>query len=345
MAGNAVRRTLGSGLARAWLLAPLLFCSMPYPAAAVSFDRGDLDVFVERMVSQHHFDEGSLRRLLAAAEPSADVIARITRPAEGKPWHQYRQIFLTPERIRAGVAFWAGNAATLDRAQTRFGVAPEIIVAIIGVETFYGRLTGGHRAIDALATLAFDYPRRASYFTGELEAFLLLTRDQALDPLQLTGSYAGALGMPQFMPSSYRAYAVDFDGDGHADIWQSPADAIGSVGNYLGQHGWQRDGAITVPAIVQGEAYRDLLDPDLVPNVPAARLAGHGVRAATPIPDNVEVELVELEAAPDATELWIGFQNFYVITRYNKSPLYAMAVFQLAAAIRAERERSSTAAR
>lgn len=305
--------------------------------AGGGFNDAELQAFIDEMSAEHQFDPAELRALFQQAELSKDILALMSRPAEGMPWHRYRPIFLTEERIEAGRAFWAEHAETLERAAERYGVPPEVIVAVIGVETYYGRITGGHRVIDALATLAFDYPRRAKFFRGELEAFLILARQQGVDPLSLSGSYAGAMGLPQFMPSSYRAYAVDFDQDNQADIWNNPADAIGSVANYLARHGWERSAPLVSAARVQDQRHRALLDKGLKTSTRAAELEGFGVSPAAPLEPATEVGLIELEAAPDRAEHWLGLKNFYVITRYNRSPLYAMAVHQLAEAIRAAR--------
>ncbi len=192
-------------------------------------------------------------KLLDQVAPREDIIAAISRPAESKPWYKYRPIFLTPERIRQGAEFMAANAETLTRAEAAYGIPPEIVTAIIGVETFYGRQAGGYRVIDALATLAFDYPPRSTYFLSELEQYLLLTREEEIDPLTIKGSYAGAMGKPQFMPSSYRNFAVDFDGDSKRDLWNNTEDAIGSVARYLGEHGWEPHQPVTSLASVEGD--------------------------------------------------------------------------------------------
>ncbi len=300
-------------------------------AAAVSPDEPLVRDFISRMAREHGFDTSRLRRLLQEAQVRQRILEAISRPAEAKPWYQYRRIFLTRPRIEQGVGFARANAALLARAERRWGVPPEIVTAIIGVETFYGRHTGGYRVIDALSTLAFAYPRRSAFFTRELEQFLLLARDAGLDPLQPTGSYAGAMGIPQFMPSSYRSYAVDFDGDGVADIWQDPGDAIASVANYLGRHGWRRGAPVAVPA--KGTPPPALLERGLQPHTPVSGLRRQGVVPEHEIPGDPEATVIALQQ-PQQMDYWLGFQNFYVITRYNRSPLYAMAVFQLAGEIR-----------
>lgn len=298
--------------------------------------RPEVQVFIAEMVRQHGFDPRELNAVFAQAQAQPDIIAAITRPAEAKPWHAYRQIFLVPGRIEEGVEFWNAHEATLDRAEQVYGVPAEIIVAILGVETFYGGITGKHKVLEALATLAFDYPRRADFFRRELEHYLLLSREEGIDPLALRGSYAGAMGLAQFMPSSYRAYAVDFTGDGRRDLWTNPQDAIGSIANYLSVHGWRRGEGIAMPATVQGNQYPSLLSKDLKPRLSVQTLRRQGVIPQSPINGEKKAILLELEGE-DGPQYWLGFDNFYVITRYNHSPLYAMAVYQLGQEIRRQR--------
>ncbi|HEY8385618.1 MAG TPA: lytic murein transglycosylase B [Porticoccaceae bacterium] len=291
---------------------------------------------VERMVDQHGFDRAELLELFALTEKKQAIIDAMDRPAERvRPWHEYRQIFIQELRINRGVEFWRSNAAVLERAAQEYGVDPAVIVAIIGVETMYGRITGGYRVMDALSTLAFDYPRRSPFFTTELENYLILTRDQGKNPLDLKGSYAGAMGYGQFMPSSYRHYAVDFDGDGRIDIWDNTADAIGSVANYLAAHGWRRGEPVTVPALVGDQhEYQELEWNELkVPDVSLAELEGQGFRPAVPVDAGLKAVPLRLDVE-DGHEYWLGFNNFYVITRYNHSYRYAMAVHQLSELIK-----------
>jgi membrane-bound lytic murein transglycosylase B len=297
------------------------------------FDRKNLQDFIREMERKHAYPREELSDLLREARLQPSILEAIARPAESKPWHQYRNIFLTPARIDGGVAFWRENQAKLDEAAAKFGVPAEYIVAIIGVETSYGRNTGKYRVIDALATLGFNYPRRANFFRSELENFLLLTRSQHFDPLVLNGSYAGAMGLPQFMPSSYRNYAVDFDDDTTIDIWTNPADAIGSVGNYLGRHGWIADAPIASSANINGTGYQSLLGAGVKPSMPLKQARSLGVEPVDAIDGDPKVALIELQAE-FAQEYWLTFNNFYVITRYNTSPLYAMAVYQLGQALR-----------
>jgi membrane-bound lytic murein transglycosylase B len=317
----------------AWLA--VAGCSAPaQPSAAALLERPEVRAFIDEMARKHDFDARALSELFAALQPRADIIAKISRPAEKtKPWYAYRAIFLDEQRIDGGVAFWRAYQAILARAEQHYGVPAEVIVAIIGVETRYGQITGADGVLEALATLAFDYPPRADFFRAELEHYLLLTRAEGIDPLTLHGSYAGAMGLAQFMPSSYRAYAVDFDGDGRRDLWQNPADAIGSVANYLHEHRWQRGGPIALPAQVQGSQYQALLSKELTPRVTIAQWRRLGVLPALPVAAEQRAILLELEGTSGA-EYWLGFANFYAITRYNRSPLYAMAVFQLSQEIR-----------
>ena len=231
------------------LLLPALTVLMMFSAVTHGesyLSRAEVDAYIEELIQQHDFSRPELEEVLAAAERRQDIIDLMRRPAERRlNWHEYRKIFLDEQRIAGGVEFWQQNQATLERAEKEYGVAPEVIVAIIGVETRYGRVTGRHRVVDALMTLAFDYPPRASFFRKELTQFLLLAREEGKNPTSLTGSYAGAMGFGQFIPSSYRNYAVDFDRDGVRDIWQNRTDAIGSVANYFSRHGWRGAAQVT----------------------------------------------------------------------------------------------------
>ncbi len=295
--------------------------------------------FIDTMVARHGFQRTALVTLFGKVQPRERIIQIMTTPAEGKPWDQYRQIFITAARIRGGLNFWRNNRAALARAEQQYGVPAEIIIAIIGVETRYGGNMGGFRVIDALTTLAFDYPPRADYFRAELEQYLLLTREEHLDPLAPKGSYAGAMGETQFMPSSYRRYSVDFDADGRRDLWRSTSDAIGSVANYLSAHGWRRGQTIAVPAQVTGTGYLSVLDQKPVP--PTRRIAefrAHGVRPRTPLGKSQTATLMDFTTAGGA-DFWLGLDNFYVITRYNHSDRYAMAVYQLSQEILARHQR------
>ncbi len=263
----------------------------------------------------------------------------IARPAEkAKPWKDYRKIFLTGARIENGADFWLTHEQILQEVSNTYRVEPEMIVAIIGIETSYGKNTGSYRVIDALSTLAFDYPPRSPFFRKELQNFFLLAREQKKDPLALTGSYAGAMGYGQFMPSSYRNYAADYDKDGFADIWSNTRDAIASVANYFKQHGWQTG----EPVLVRANTIASV-DPSLLANTtgfkPQLSLEDIALRGASPVVGGLgnDRKAVLISQEGDyGTEYWLGFNNFYTITRYNNSSMYAMAAFQLADAIKAE---------
>ena len=292
--------------------------------------------FVQETSQRHGFDPASLDALFARGEVLPGVLEAVARPAEAKPWHEYRRLFVTPDRIDGGAQFWDAHRASLERATTLYGVPPEVVVAILGVETRYGRSTGAYRVFEALATLAFSPGRRADFFRRELEQLLLLAREEGLDPFSLKGSYAGAMGLPQFISSSFRRYAVDFDGDGRRDIWADPDDAIGSVAAYLKAHGWEAGARVAVPATVHSAGAAPLVQAGLKPTLSEARLAAEGVSLAEPLPPGTLTTLVQLETQ-EGYEYWAGLQNFYAITRYNHSPLYAMAVYQLSQEIRAAR--------
>lgn len=294
--------------------------------------------FVDDMVSEHNFDRAEVESLLNKAKLSDTALEAIQRPWEAKPWHQYHPIFLTEKRVQKGVAFWNKHADDLQRAETELGVPAEMIVSIIGVETFYGTYKGKYPVLDALFTLGFHYPPRAKFFRSELQQYMLLSREENFDPLELKGSYAGAMGLGQFISSSYRHYAIDFDGDGVRDLLNNPVDAIGSVANYFKKHGWQKGQQVAIPAAVNGEDYKTLLSDDLAYQHTWADLKKGNItlQENKALSDTEEVKLLAFELA-DGREYWVGLPNFYVITRYNHSPLYAMAVYQLSQQIKAAR--------
>jgi membrane-bound lytic murein transglycosylase B len=298
------------------------------------------------MADEHGFDRAALARAFGQARYQDAIVTAMDRPLLEPPkWHAYARPFLAPERVAAGAQYWGAHADDLARAEARYGVPPEIVVAILGIETFYGRNVGRYRTLDALSTLAFDYPRRAAFFRGELKQFLLLARELRMSPLAANGSFAGALGVPQFMPGSYRSYAVDFDGNGRPDLWQSPADVVGSVANYLARHDWQPGGPVLLPAAIAAAGREQALrrlDGGLSERRSAAAWAADGVTAAdAPTqPADDPVGLLLLEESNDGVEsesYWIACNNFYVLTRYNRSRLYAAAVFELAKAIKMAR--------
>ncbi len=294
--------------------------------------RADVVAFANEMSESHGFDADALLATLAGAEYKQSIIDAISRPAEKRlTWGEYRKIFLTESRIEGGRKFLHEHARTLGRAEREFGVPAHVIVAVLGVETLYGRRKGSYRVLDALTTLGFDYPPRSRFFRKELKEFLLLTREENLVPDALVGSYAGAMGYGQFIPSSYRAYAVDFSGDGVKDIWDNPVDAIGSIAAYLSRHGWRRGESITMPVNKPASDAADLLNVALKPYTTVAAVRAQGVRV-NGVEDDADATLMHLAGA-DGDEYWLGLHNFYVITRYNHSRLYAMAVYQLGEAL------------
>jgi membrane-bound lytic murein transglycosylase B len=304
------------------------------PACALDTHRADVKSFIADMVQQYSFNKHALRKLLANAQSQPAILEAMDRPAEkAKLWYEYRPIFVSERRIREGTEFWAAHRQDLDRASINSGVAPEYLAAILGVETFYGRLTGNYRVLDALATLAFDYPPRSKFFRDELEQYLLLTRDFKMDPVALKGSYAGAMGAPQFMPSNYRRYAIDADADGRIDLWGNWSDVCASVGNYLKEHGWNAGEPVLVEASVDADKAAALDGRKLALDETVASLQAKGVNFETLMPPQTPAMLIAVDE-PDGLHWRVGYNNFYVITRYNHSALYAMAVYDLAVAVR-----------
>jgi membrane-bound lytic murein transglycosylase B len=304
--------------------------------------RPALQELVRTLVDEHRFDEAELRALFGKVRRVPEVLRLIAPPPPGfrRSWSAYRTRFIDPLRIREGVRFWGEHEATLARAQQRFGVPAEIIVAIIGVETIYGRVMGEFRVIDALTTLGLEDPRRAAYFRDELAEFLLHTREASIDPLSVRGSYAGATGIPQFMPASIRRFAVDFDGDGAIDLRRSSADAIGSVARFLAEHGWRTGEASHFEVEIDDAARAQaLIDGGIEPRVRPGELASHGLRARGWIPSEMPLALIDLPDGDGPTRYLLGGPNFYVVTRYNRSNFYAMAVLELADTLRTSRAR------
>lgn len=286
--------------------------------------------FIDSMVSEHGFTAEGVKSILAKAEKKQSILDAIARPAEKtKTWKEYRRIFLGEKRINQGVEFWDENAKTIQKASEEYGVAPEVIVAIIGVETRYGRHAGNYRVLDALSTLAFDYPKRSKFFTKELRHYLVLTREQKKDPEALFGSYAGAMGYGQFMPSSFQMYAVDFDSDELKDIWNNPTDAIGSVANYFKRHGWKSGEPVLARARISGSYSKEALKSRGRPSLTINEVKKLGFNPVVKgyNPDDKVMPL--LYKGGKGKEFWLGYNNYYVITRYNRSQLYAMAVWQL----------------
>jgi membrane-bound lytic murein transglycosylase B len=291
--------------------------------------------FIESMVAEHGFDRAALTASLGAATIDQKILDAMARPAERVvPWHEYREIFVNDARIGAGVRFWAEHAATIDEIAESYGVAPEMLVAIVGVETYFGTRMGRYRVLDALATLAFAYPPRAKFFAGELEEFLLLSREEDLDVTAPLGSYAGAMGAGQFIPSSYRAYAVDANRDGKRDIWTDWEDVLGSVANYFKVHGWRTGEAVADQATRSGDWSGAEPTNSLELKETVASLAKMGYVFTTQQATDAPAAAYALEAKGGGSEFWVGYHNFRVITRYNRSPKYALAAYQLGQAIR-----------
>ena len=317
-----------------FILAAAIACAHCGTAAAIDVHRADVKDFIAHMADTSTFKKHELRKLLKSAQSQPSIIDAMDRPAEkARPWSEYRPIFLTERRIREGTEFWIAHRQALDQASVRSGVAPEYLAAIIGVETYYGRLTGSYRVLDALATLGFDYPARGKFFRGELEQFLLLTRETGLDPRTVKGSYAGAMGAPQFMPSNYRRYAVDADADGHVNLWANWDDVCASVGNYLKEHGWNAGEPVLSEASVSSDKPADLDGRNLALSETVASLRAKGVSFDSSMPADAPALLIAADAA-DGVHWRVGYNNFYTITRYNHSALYAMAVYELAAALK-----------
>ena len=306
---------------------------LPLTAAADYSDYPSAEALINR-VAERGVDRDWLQSALTEATRQESILKAISRPAEkSKPWSEYQDIFLTNRRAKEGIEFWRENKETLDRVSQDTGVPSEVIVAIIGVETYYGRITGGYRVIDALSTLAFDYPRRSPFFTKELEVFLELAYQSGLPLAELKGSYAGAMGLGQFMPSSYRAYAKDYEGDGVIDIWTNPNDAIMSVANYFVAHGWRPGGEVIIRATFSGDP--TLFDVGLKPKLRIDALADKGLKPVTDQSSDQLATPIRFDGK-SAEEHWLGLHNFYVITRYNHSAMYAMAVHQLSQTLRAQ---------
>lgn len=339
------RRQRGQLWRRALALALLLFGLSPASAAQAGVFDGnpDVDAFIAQLVGEHQFDRDQLIRLFRQGRIQQDVLQAIARPGTARPWHEFRASTVTPARVREGGDYWRRHAAALARARAEYGVPEEIIVATIGIETSYGRTLGRNRLFDALATLAFGYPPRAALFRSELIELLLLARDMQSDALQYKGSYAGAMGVPQFLPSSYRRYAVDFDGNGQRDLWNH-ADAIGSVGNYYKVHGWAAGQAVLVmlerSGGPPGDVFRQLLERGIQPHSSVAVFRGAGVSPAGAADDEALACAFSAET-DNGTGYWLGFNNFYVITRYNRSINYALAVHELALELRRARDSQS----
>lgn len=302
--------------------------------------RPDVHKFILMMVHNYHFNEKELNKLFDKVVIQQKILETMAKPAETWPWYKYQSFFITQDRINGGVEFWNKHAQTLKEVETNDGVPADVIVAIIGVETFYGKNQGNYRVLDSLATLAFNYPKRKAFFQEELKEYLLLARDNQFDPTHILGSYAGAIGQGQFMPSSYRNYAIDYRNTGVKDLRNDTDDVIASIGNYLKQHGWDKGQPVAVKAQINGSSYKKLKADQLKPNYTISYLKTLGV---TPVsghyPSSAKTNFMCLEGKT-AGENWLGFYNFYVISSYNPRINYTMAVYQLSEAIRQGRHAS-----
>jgi membrane-bound lytic murein transglycosylase B len=317
--------------------AALVACLMTSGAAlahGVTYDKRPEGVrLIQTLEKEHGVDPARARAILSDAAYQQSVIDKMSRPAEKRlTWSDYRPIFVQPDRAEDGAAFVRKHRALFERAEAEYGVPAHIISAIVGVETRYGAFIGKDRVLDALATLGFDYPPRAKFFYGQLGDFIRLSAEEDIDPNTAVGSYAGAMGLPQFIPSSYLAYAVDFNDNGKRDLWNEPADIIGSVANYFAEHGWRRDEPVADKALDQ--AIESALERSRrETRYRYADLAAQDIRVSAAPAADFPVGLVELETT-EGPEFWVGYHNFFVITDYNHSRMYAMAVFQLGELIR-----------
>lgn len=312
------------------IVSPLVYADMSFA------NRQDVQQFIQTMVKQYHFNHQALTILFSQVKLRPQVLNSMNKPLEKEPWSLYQRLFVNEWRIQHGVEFWHKYAEVLNQAEQTYGVPASIIVATIGVETKYGQKTGEHRVIDALASIAFSHSTRAAFFRSELAEFLLLTREEKLDPLKVMGSYAGAIGQPQFMPSSYRHYAVNFSKSGKTDLMYNEVDVIGSIANYYKKHGWTPNASIAVPAVVIGDRYNYLMRNNKIKQpMTIAELARYGIVPKYKVlPDDLPVSVIELQHRY-SKEYWLGLHNFAVIKRYNPSDLYAMAVYQLSSYITA----------
>jgi membrane-bound lytic murein transglycosylase B len=325
-AARTALRTLITGL----VVIAAVRADEPPPEVNIDPSRPEVQTFIARMTTAHGFSSEELTQLLGQAKTQQSILDAMSKPAERTLlWHEYRARFLTEQRIGEGAQFWIEHRELLDETSVRYGVAPQYLVAILGVETSYGRITGRYRVLDALSTLAFDFPARSSYFTGELEQFLVLTHEEPVDPLTTLGSYAGAMGAPQFMPSSLRRYAVDADADGKRDLWTDWDDVLASIANYFRVHGWQRDGVVLTDVDIDQEHASNLDSRPTTLTETVASLRTKGVVFKESLPDDAPAMLIAADE-PNEIRFRVGLNNFYVITRYNRSPLYAMAVNDLA---------------
>jgi membrane-bound lytic murein transglycosylase B len=331
------RRTLIAAVASTAMIGKLAAQSAPRVLSA------ETEAFIEEMVVRHQFDRDVLRATFSQVRVQQQVLGAMHSQSRPRPWFEYRPAFVNRPRIAGGARFWQDHAPALERAREQFGVPPELVVATIAAETLFGKMMGTHPVLDSLATLAFDFPKRAEFFRGELEQFLLLARELSIDPAQPRGSFAGAMGLPQFMPTSYRKYAVDFDGDGRIDLFRSAADAIGSVANYYRVFGWVTGGPVAVRVSAPVELAEAQAKLGIRPHTTVGALREQGFVPATEVDATLPAMVFPL-VMKEGTEYWLGFDNFFVITRYNRAIHYAMSVFELAREIRALRPGPASAA-
>lgn len=326
-----------------YAIAFVVLCDTPPASSQTRSQTQAVRSFVAEMADKHGFDRVELQEVFADTRFRPRIVALMNKQTKRKPWEDYRSLFINGEKITGGRRFWQSNRAQLALASERYGVPEEIIVAVIGIETHYGRHTGQFKVLEALTTLAFDYPKRASLFRRELEHYLLLAREESMSLGTPLGSYAGAMGIAQFMPGSYRRYAVDFDGDGKRDLFDNATDAIGSVANYLTAHGWQRNEPVAAPAVLEGARAEPPFEASqLSTRYSLEELKRRGVTAPGAFPSTKRAIPLTLENR-NGTEYWLGFDNFYVITRYNHSTYYAMAVYQLSQELRKDQEQAADA--
>lgn len=320
-----------------WIFGIITGMCMFQATANVFIERPEVVQFLDEIVSQHKLDKKEISLAFSQIEPSEEVIKRMTTQYEALPWYKYKKLLVTDKRINDGVVFWHKHAATLKQAEKQYGVPAQLIVAIIGIESEYGNRCGKFPVLQALATLAFDYPPRAAFFKNELIEYLILAKEHRLSLLETKGSYAGAMGIPQFIASSYRKFAVDFDGSGQIDLINSMPQVIGSVANYFKQHGWKsEEKQVIIKAKTNGSKYKNLTVAarnNPLPELSLKTLHTNGVKPTAKITNpSTKVALLAFEQ-PTGPEYWLGMHNFYVITRYNHSSNYALAVYELSKAI------------
>lgn len=318
-------------------LGSLLLICLPWfsvHADKAMLNQANVKQFMRSMIHEHHFDKRQLTAILTEAKYQPQIIESMEKPYEKKNWDVYKALFLTEQRVNEGVHFWRANQKALAHVEREYGVPADLIVAIIGVETLYGKRQGNYRVLDALTTLAFYYPKRSEFFTKELREYLLLCREHHVPATEFTGSYAGAIGMPQFMPSSYRFYAVDFNHKGKADLVREHNDVISSVANYFAKHGWKSHEEVAEPARMTGSAYKQLAMNSKTADYPFVQLLASGVRPeVSKMQHPKQAGVIEL-LTDEGPEYWLAYPNFYVITKYNTSPQYALVVYLLAQELR-----------